>query len=72
LHPGNVAAAISGVKPWGVDVTSGVERRPGVKEPLKLKAFVDAARRAEARIAAASAGAGASVSNGPYDWAEHE
>jgi phosphoribosylanthranilate isomerase len=43
----NVASAISGFKPWGVDVVSGVEREPGRKDPDKLKAFVAAVRRSE-------------------------
>jgi hypothetical protein len=46
LHPGNVADAIEHLHPFGVDVSSGVETMPGVKDPLKVRAFVVAARRA--------------------------
>jgi phosphoribosylanthranilate isomerase len=44
LHSGNVAQAIAAVRPFGVDVSSGVEARPGVKNPLKIMQFVAAAR----------------------------
>jgi phosphoribosylanthranilate isomerase len=47
LTAGNVAEAIDILKPWGVDVSSGVEARPGKKDPEKVRAFVDAVRRAE-------------------------
>ena len=47
LTPANVTEAIRILKPWGVDVASGVEARPGKKDPEKVRAFVDAVRQAE-------------------------
>jgi phosphoribosylanthranilate isomerase len=44
LHPGNVAAAIAAVAPWGVDVASGVESSPGVKDLALVERFLTAAR----------------------------
>lgn len=46
LHDGNVAAAIRQARPFGVDVSSGVEAEPGVKDPNKLRAFMREARSA--------------------------
>jgi len=44
LNPANVATAIAAVQPFGVDVSSGVEARPGVKSPVEIANFVRAAR----------------------------
>jgi phosphoribosylanthranilate isomerase len=44
LTPENVAQAIAIVKPYGVDVNSGVEARPGIKDPDKVRRFLAAAR----------------------------
>ncbi len=46
LDSGNVAGALAAVHPFGVDVSSGVEARPGVKSPLKILQFIAAARAA--------------------------
>lgn len=50
LTPGNVAAAIAAVEPFGVDVSSGVEASPGVKDPREIDRFVTAARAARAAL----------------------
>jgi len=53
LTPENVAGAVEAVRPFGVDVASGVEAQPGVKDPAKLHAFA-AAVHVEEPAAAAS------------------
>jgi len=46
LNATNVGEAIRSVRPFGVDTSSGIESRPGVKDPAKMTAFVNAARAA--------------------------
>jgi phosphoribosylanthranilate isomerase len=46
LDPGNVAEAIRVVRPFGVDVSSGVEKSPGIKDPVRIAEFVRSARLA--------------------------
>ncbi len=46
LNAENVGEAIERVRPWGVDVSTGVEAHPGVKDPRALRTFINAARTA--------------------------
>jgi phosphoribosylanthranilate isomerase len=50
LSPENVRRAIATLRPWGVDVASGVEAAPGRKDPAKVRDFVAAARGAVERM----------------------
>jgi len=47
LTPANVADAIARVRPFAVDVSGGVEAAPGIKDPERMLAFMDAVRRAD-------------------------
>ena len=60
LTPENVTEAIHRVAPFGVDVSTGVESAPGVKDPRKVAAFVAAAR--------AAAPVRAEQPDEPFDW----
>jgi phosphoribosylanthranilate isomerase len=64
LTPDNVGAALAATRPWGVDVVTGVEREPGRKDPVKLRAFVAAVRAAEL------APYEGDDDDRPYDWQE--
>lgn len=46
LTPANVAEAIAQVQPWGIDVSSGVEQVPGIKNPTAVRALITAAKNA--------------------------
>jgi len=46
LTPGNVSERIRRLRPWGVDVSSGVEAGPGVKDPRRVREFISNAKSA--------------------------
>jgi phosphoribosylanthranilate isomerase len=50
LNPMNVAAAILQVRPYGVDVATGVESAPGTKDPVQLREFIKEVRRADQQL----------------------
>ena len=50
LTPANVGEAMRILEPWGVDVASGVEARPGKKDPEKVHAFIAVVRDADRKI----------------------
>ena len=62
LRPDNVAEAIAKVRPWGVDVASGVESAPGIKDPVLVRTFIKNAREAT------PADYHGNERNRPFDW----
>ncbi|MEX2293160.1 MAG: phosphoribosylanthranilate isomerase [Acidimicrobiales bacterium] len=62
LTPENVGEAIARVRPWGVDVASGVESSPGIKDPTLVRRFINAAKAAEPADYHGSEG------EKPFDW----
>lgn len=75
LNAANVGAAVEHLRPFGVDVSSGVESSPGRKDPRKIRDFVRAAKRgsdAVARSGDPAAGAAPEAVAVAYDWEEEE
>ena len=75
LTPDNVGEMIRKVRPWGVDVSTGVEQRPGRKDPTKLRRFVENARDAAAAVSDGTASDSIDLTveevagvTRPWDW----
>jgi phosphoribosylanthranilate isomerase len=78
LTPLNVGAAIARTRPWAVDVSSGVEREPGRKDPIKLREFIQTARDTAADLESEYSHRGSGEDEvdpegiEPYDWQEDQ
>ena len=68
LRPGNVAQVVAHLRPFGVDVDSGVESAPGRKDPLKVRDFIVKARTAAVEAESRDALQAVTGEEEPYDW----
>ena len=68
LTPQNVSEGIRKVKPWGVDVASGVERKAGIKDPILVRDFIKEAKKTSQYLQAIDNNR--DETDGPYDWRE--
>ena len=68
LTPQNVSEGIRKVRPWGVDVASGVERKAGIKDPILVRDFVKEAKKTSQYLQ--SMDNNGDEIDDPYDWKE--
>ena len=69
LNPENIVGAIQLLRPWGVDLASGVESRPGVKDPVKMQRFIAAARSVAPSGDSEQSDSGSLFAT-PFNWEE--